>query len=255
VALTALAVPAGAAAGGVQNPPLPSPSQFINEIDNPYYPLIPGTTFAYQGTADGQAKRSVFSVTRQTAVIQGVTCVVVRDQAYVGGKLHEDTIDWFAQDDADNVWYFGEDTKELDQNGKVVSTAGSWKTGVNGARPGIIMPAQPRVGATYQQEFAPGVAEDRFQILSISERVSVPYGSFRNVVKTKDFTPLNPTLLDNKWYAPGAGLIKDVNLSKAGDFSNLVSVTRSPDPGRPGQNGQGQQNQGQQDQNQQDRIR
>src|SRR3954454_24063408 len=124
------------AGGGFQNPPQPNPGDFVRKIDNRYYPLRPGTTLTYRGVKDGKPSRDVFRVTKSTKTIQGVRCVVVRDRLFVGGKLRETTLDWFAQDRAGNVWYFGEDTKELDARGRVVATSGSWKAGVRVPRPG-----------------------------------------------------------------------------------------------------------------------
>jgi hypothetical protein len=137
-----------------------NPNDFSTTIDNPFFPLVPNTTYVYLGTKEGSVERDEFQVTRRTKKIAGVTCREVRVQAYLDGVLAEDTLDWFAQDKQENVWYFGEDTKELDANGNVISTEGSWQAGVNGAQPGIVMEADPRIGDTYQQEFATGVAEE-----------------------------------------------------------------------------------------------
>ena len=138
-----------------------NPQDFSTTIDNPFFPLVPNTTYVYVGTTEGSAARDEFAVTRRTKMILGVTCREVRDRGYVDGVLEEDTLDWFAQDKGGNVWYFGEDTKELDANGNVISTEGSWQAGVNGAQPGIVMEADPHVGDTYQQELSVGVAEDK----------------------------------------------------------------------------------------------
>ena len=141
----------------------------------------------YRETGDDGRGRDVVRVTHRTKQIQGVETVVVRDRAFLGGELVEDTFDWYAQDRQGNVWYFGENTKEY-ENGRVVSTAGSWKAGRDGARAGIVMKAHPRVGATYYQEFSPGVAEDQATVLSRDAVCAVPYGSFSQVLKTRDFT-------------------------------------------------------------------
>src|SRR5215471_14540066 len=132
-----------------------NPANFATEIDNPFFPLQPGTTFIYKGLKEGSKLRDRFAVTDRTIVIDGVTCRVVHDKVFVQGVLQEDTFDYFAQDREGNVWYFGEDTKELDKKGRVVSTEGSWRAGVNGAEPGVIMEAHPRVGDHYFQEIAP----------------------------------------------------------------------------------------------------
>src|SRR5689334_22566742 len=122
------------------------PNNFVSKIDNPYFPLKPGTTFIYRGETDGTPTRDVMTVTHQTKEILGVTTTVVHDRVYEDGVLTEDTFDWYAQDEDGNVWYFGEDTKELDENGNVTSTEGSWEAGVNGAEPGIVMLAHPHKG-------------------------------------------------------------------------------------------------------------
>jgi hypothetical protein len=130
--------------------------------------------------------------------------VVVDDRAWEGGQLIEKTYDWFAQDKEGNVWYFGEDTKEY-EDGKVVSTKGSWEAGVDGAKPGIIMPADPKVGQSYRQEYYPGEAEDMARVLSLNDTVTVPYGSFDHVLETKEWTPLEPGFYEKKYYVGGVG--------------------------------------------------
>jgi len=199
------------------------------KITNKYMPLRPGTTYFYEGTKDGLPTSDKVMVTHQTKKIIGVITVVVRDQVFdENGKLVEDTRDWFAQDDAGNVWYFGEDTKELDPDtGKVVSTEGSWQAGKRRAMPGIIMEAHPKVGDKYQQEFAAPVAEDMAQVLSLHASICVPFGCFRgNVLKTKEFTPLEPGVVDNKYYAPGVGNVKEITVQGGQEESHLVKIVR-----------------------------
>jgi hypothetical protein len=201
-------------------------------ITNKFMPLDPGTTFVYQGTKDGAPASDNVIVTHQTKKIIGVTTVVVRDQAFdENGKLVEDTFDWYAQDDAGNVWYFGEDTKELDPDtGQVISTEGSWQAGTRGARPGIIMEARPKVGDTYQQEFAAPVAEDMAQVLSLHASVCVPFGCFHgNLLKTKEWSPLEPGVVENKYYAPGVGNLKAIIVKGGQEESHLVKIIREED--------------------------
>src|SRR5882724_2860016 len=183
-----------------------NPQDFSTVINNPFFPLVPNTTYVYVGTTEGSAARDEFAVTRRTKVIMGVICREVRDRGYVDGVLVEDTLDWFAQNKDGTVWYFGEDTKELDANGNVISTEGSWQAGVNGAQPGIVMEADPHVGDTYQQEFSVGVAEDMAAVLALNKTVNVPFGSFSNCLETEEFTPLEPGTIDHKFYARGVGL-------------------------------------------------
>jgi hypothetical protein len=177
-----------------------NPADFTTTIDNKYFPLKPGTTFIYEGGAE----HGEMAVTSDTKKVMGVECVVVDDKAWEDGKVIERTYDWFAQDKKGTVWYFGEDTKEY-ENGKVVSTKGSWEAGVDGAKPGIIMQADPKVGETYRQEYYEGEAEDMAKVLDLNESVTVPYGSFDHVLVTKEWTPLEPGLVEHKYYAPGVG--------------------------------------------------
>ena len=187
--------------------PVIDPANFVSGIDNPYMPLTPGTTYIYEGqTEKGNEHNEVF-VTTDTKVILGVTCVVVQDTVTVDGALEEQTLDWYAQDKQGNVWYFGEDSKEY-QDGKAVSTAGSWEGGVYGALPGIVMQANPTVGETYRQEYYQGEAEDWASVLSVSESVTVPTGSYSNVLMTNEWSGLdNPPIYEHKYYATGTGFI------------------------------------------------
>jgi len=204
-----------------------NPKDFTTTIDNPFFPLVPNTTFVYSGTKEGSAQRDEFQVTGRTKVIIGVKCREVRDQAYLDGVLAEDTLDWFAQDKQGNVWYFGEDTKELDANGNVISTEGSWKAGVNGGQPGIVMEANPRVGDTYQQEFSPGVAQDMATVLALNRTVNVPFGSFSDCLETEEFTPLEPGAIDHKFYARGVGFIQSVALKGGRERLELVTILQT----------------------------
>jgi hypothetical protein len=200
------------------------PSNFVAQIDNPYLPLSPGTAFHYRSeTPDGVETNDVI-VTRDTKQILGITVTVVHDQVFLDGELTEDTFDWQAQDKQGNVWYFGEDTKEL-ENGEVVSTEGSWEAGVNGAHPGIIMLAHPKTGLTYIQEDAPDVAEDRAKVLSIKSKVDVPYGSFDHCLQTLEWSLLELGIREHKFYCPGVGFVEEVQPKGGRIISELVSIT------------------------------
>lgn len=206
------------------------PANFVARVDNPYFPLKPGTTFIYEGKSADGAERIEVNVTHETKEILGVKCVVLRDRAFLNGELIEDTLDWHAQDKKGNVWYFGENTKEY-ENGKVVSTKGSWEAGVDGAKPGIIMEAKPQVGDSYRQEYLKGQAEDVAEVVmlgasasGLNDSVSTPQGSFENVVVTKDWSPLEPGLLEHKYYASGTGLIGEVDVLGGSDRIELVDV-------------------------------
>jgi hypothetical protein len=176
------------------------------KITNPYLPYIPGTEFIYDGYLGKSTEHDVQYVTRTTKLIEGVRCVIVLDKGYVNGRLEEKTEDYYAQDSSGNVWYFGE--YETAYHPK--SHKSSWLAGVNGASPGIVMEATPRVGDTYYQENAPGVAEDQATILTLTANVKTPFGRyFGNVLESKEFSALEPGVVDHKYYEPGIGLMKD----------------------------------------------
>jgi hypothetical protein len=220
VAGLAIAPAASAARAGE-----PNPARFSTTIDNPYLPFVPGTTMVYRERGEDGRGREVVRVTHRTKTVQGVETVVVRDRAYSGGDLVEDTRDWYAQDRQGNVWYFGENTKEY-EDGKVVSTEGSWKAGVDGARAGIVMEANPKVGDTYSQEDAPGVAEDMATVLSLDASRTVPYGNFDNLLKTRDFSPLEPSVVEHKFYAVGIGSVLEKSVKGPRERLALVRVVR-----------------------------
>jgi hypothetical protein len=176
------------------------PAEFTTKVDNEYFPMEPGTTFLYEGGTE----HSEMTVTHDTKKVMGVECIVVDHREWEGDMLIERTYDWFAQNNKGTVWYFGEDTKEYD-NGEVVSTKGSWEAGVDGAKPGIIMPSEPKVGHSYHQEYYPGEAMDMARVLSFDASVEVPYGSFDEVLETREWTPLQPGFSENKYYVRGVG--------------------------------------------------
>ena len=199
------------------------PENFQAAVDNPYFPLVPGTTFKLVEKQGKRTSENEISVTHDTKVIMGVTCVVVRDKVTENGTVTEDTFDWYAQDKQGNVWYFGEDTKEFRPHGKV-STEGSWEAGVNGAQPGIIMKGQPAVGEpAYRQEYGKGVAEDMGQIVAVDDSVTVPYGTFLGCARTKEWSLLEPGT-EKKWYAKGVGVVRTESTTR--EVATLVSVTR-----------------------------
>ena len=217
--------PAPVVNGEPYRPDVPPPSEFVATVDNPYMPWIPGTKMVFEGISDGQRERNVVVVTDRTRVVMGVETTVVHDQVFsANGDLAEDTMDWYAQDSAGNVWYFGEDTAEY-KNGAVSSTAGSWEAGVDGAQPGVVMLAQPTVGEAYHQEFRKGEAEDVGTVLALDDTATVPYGSFDRVLVTEDTTPLEPQILEHKFYAPGIGVVIERVIRGAQEISRLVSFT------------------------------
>jgi hypothetical protein len=203
-----------------------SSATFAPRVDNPWFPLIPGTTFVYRGVKDGKAARDVFKVLHTTKTIQGVRCTSVSDRLYLAGRLEERTTDWYAQDRRGNVWYFGEATAELDRSGHVTATEGSWLAGRHGARAGIYITAHPRVGQTALQEYYKGHAEDHFAVVSVHARVSVPYVSSASAVLTKEWTPLEPGTLDHKYYVRGIGTVKEATVKGPLERDVLVSVQK-----------------------------
>lgn len=184
--------------------PAINPTNFVATIDNPFFPLVPGTTFVYEGQTPDGLEHDEFAVTHNTRVILGVTCTEVHDTVTTNGVLTEDTLDWFAQDATGNVWYFGENTHEL-ADGLISTIDGTFMGGVDGAQPGIIMEAHPAIGDFYRQEFDLDNAEDFAEVVGLSASVTVPYGTFMNCLDTRETTPLEPDLHEHKFYAAGVG--------------------------------------------------
>jgi hypothetical protein len=209
-------------------PPLPPPvpARFAARVTNPWFPLRRGAVYEYRGVEDGQPARQLFTVTRRTKVIQGVRCTVIRDIVFHRGRLAERTEDWYAQDRAGNVWYFGENTATLDRRGRVKSREGSWTAGVRGARAGIYMPAHPRVGTTGLQEYYRGHAEDAFTIVSLRARVRTPAVFSRRAMRTREFTRLEPGVVDRKVYVRGVGQVFEASIKGGDDRLALVDVRR-----------------------------
>ena len=206
---------------------------FVKGINNPYLPLTPGYTYHYVNKViDGKdisTQDIDVTVTKDTKIILGVTCEVVHDVVKENGKLTEDTYDWYAQDLHGNVWYFGEATKALD-NG-AWTTEGSWEAGVKGAKQGIAMYRHPEahIGEVYYQEFLYGVAEDLAEVINTNSVAKVPYGTFNDCVKTKEFTRLTPGEIENKYYAPGVGQVLTVVAIEGGgsEREELISVSHN----------------------------
>jgi hypothetical protein len=203
----------------------PGPAAFVSSVDNPWFPLVPGKTFVYRGVKDGEPTRDVVHVTSRVRVVDGVRCVAVTDRLYASGRLAERTTDWYAQDRNGTVWYFGEDTAELDRSGRVTSREGSWLAGVKGARAGIFMPAHPQVGQAFRQELLQGHAEDHFRVLGLHASVRTPAVASTRGLLTKEWTPLEPDVVDHKLYVRGVGLVEERTI-RGGDERNVL-VSRS----------------------------
>jgi hypothetical protein len=199
-------------------------SRFTVDITNQWYPLKPGTRWTYREVEDGKTMRVVVtstSVTRRGA--SGVVARVVRDTVSSGGEVLEDTKDFYAQSSDGTVWYLGEETAEF-ENGKIATREGSFEAGVDGAVAGVIMPARPKVGMSYRQEYYKGKAEDRGKILAFGKRAKVPAGSYDNLLQTADTNPLEPKVLEHKYYAKGVGLVLTVD-RHAGGREELLAVS------------------------------
>lgn len=196
------------------------PENFVEEIDNPYFPLPVGKTWVYEGDTDEGPEVIVVTVTHRKREILGVECTEVRDVVRVDGEIVEDTVDYYAQDLEGNVWYFGELSFEI-EGGEIANLEGSWESGVDSAKPGIIMLAHPEVGAVYRQEVLRGEAEDMARILGVDESLTIGIGSYDGVVRTGEFTPLEADVDEQKFYAAGVGLLAERNI-ESGESVELV---------------------------------
>ncbi len=191
------------------------PANFTNSANftNPYFPMAPGKKYIFEShTAEG-LERVVVQRLAQTKTILGIVCIVVNDKVTLNGKLFEDTDDWYAQDNNGNVWYMGEYVNNYNPDGSLKDHAGSWEAGVDGAKPGIAMLANPQAGMSYRQEYYFNEAEDQAEVLQTGLQTIIPFGVFDNCIKTRDWTELDPDANENKIYAPGIGLIKAINLT------------------------------------------
>lgn len=201
------------------------PSRLGPQVTNPLFPLIPGTTYVYGGSEDRHSMVDVFSPSSETAIVDGVRTRVVHDEVLREGVLLERTTDYYAQDDCGNVWYFGEDTATLDRDGNVVSQDGTWHAGVAGAQPGVFMQAVPELGRRFRQEWSAGIAEDTYAVAARGVNVSVPYGTFRNALRTHESTALEPGVLDEKLYVRGVGEVLERTVRGGNERFVLISVT------------------------------
>jgi len=203
-----------------------NPNNFVSQINNKFLTLTPGTMFVYESHVDEGIERIEYVVTNEKRIVMGIETIVVWDREWLNDDLVEDTRDWFAQDMEGNVWYFGEESKEF-SGGKIVSTKGSWESGIDGAKPGIIMMATPQIGETYRQEYYQNEAEDMGKVISLDEIISVPYGTFSGCLKTKDWTPLETNSEEFKYYCPEVGGVVLEEKLYDEETMELVEVTSS----------------------------
>ncbi len=220
---SAAAAPRVAAAASVA---VINPNDFTKPVPNPYFPLVPGTVFKYRGSEGNQRFVERLTITHSTKVIQGVTTTVVKDiLRRSDGSLAEKTEDWYAADNSGNVWYFGEDTATYHPNGTLDSREGSWEAGVKGAVAGIIMKADPMPTDAYRQEFYAGHAEDQAWTVQVNAHVRVPLRGFDHVVRSFEWTRLEPNVVSVKFYASGFGIVREQDVAGGTEKFELVAVT------------------------------
>jgi hypothetical protein len=201
------------------------PAEFTTDIDNPYWPMRPGSHWVYREVENGEAQRVDVTVTNQTKTLEGIEARVVHDRVSRNGETLEDTFDWYAQDSDGNLWYLGEDTAEY-ENGKLKTREGSWAAGVDGAEPGIVVPAHPKQGQSYREEYYAGHAEDGAEVLSVKSQVQVPFGRYRNAMLTRNFSTIEPTVEEMKLYARGVGPVMELLVSGGSGRTELLSFER-----------------------------
>lgn len=201
------------------------PENFLQstQITNLYFPALPGKKYTYQG----QTSEGLETIEEQrldsTRIVNGIECIIVNFKAYVDGVLIEEAFDWYAQDNEGTVWYFGEEVDNYNMDGSFADHDGSWEAGVDGAKPGIIMLSNPTVGMSYREEYYFNEAEDEAEITGVNLAVSIPFGDFTNVIRTRNWTDLEPGINENKYYAPNIGLVKEEN-SATGEEIFLISI-------------------------------
>lgn len=199
------------------------PADFSTSIDNLYFPLHRGTSYVYEGSSKDGATRVQATVLFESRVVMGVECRVVLEKVFVRDELRESTHKWYAQDGDGNVWQFGKDSEEY-KEGEVTSTAGSWEAGIDGAAPGIVMKADPQVGDVYQQRYLAGEAEGMAEVLGVDASVEVPYSSFNHVLKIKEWTSLDPGVIQEKYYGPGMGLVLREQVEGGSEWERLIAL-------------------------------
>jgi len=201
------------------------PADFTTNIDNPYWPMRPGSHWVYRETENGETQRVDVTVTDKTKMLAGITARVVHDQVTRKCQVIENTLDWYAQDSHGNLWYLGEDTAEY-ENGKLKTKEGTWAAGVDGAEPGVVVPASPKQGMRYREEYYAGHAEDGAEVLSVNSQVQVPFGRFRNAVLTRNFSSIEPTVEEMKLYAKGVGPVMELLVSGGSGRTELLGYTQ-----------------------------
>lgn len=195
------------------------PANFGSTINNPWLPLTPGTVLTYEGTKDGKPAKLVVTVSKKKKTVNGVDCVVAEELVSLAGTPADRTVAYYAQDRDGNVWYFGEDVQELNSKGKVVKTEG-WHAGIDGASPTMVMEAAPAVGHTLVNAYT----NDRSEVVSLAKPVKVPFGSYKDALLIKEWTPDEPDVLVNKYYVRDIGPVRDVAVKGDKEEFLLVDV-------------------------------
>jgi hypothetical protein len=200
-------------------------SNFSNSttITNPYFPFDVGRVYIYESQTGEDMERTEVAFTDVEKTVMGIPCVVIRDRVYLNGQLIEDTHDWFAQDNEGNVWYMGEDVQNYNLDGTYRDSAGAWEAGIDDAKPGFMMLANPQAGMTYRQEYYFNHAEDEAQVEEVGLTISTPLGTYENCIRTKEWTDLEPDVLEYKFYAPHIGVIKTLNITD-NEEANLIEI-------------------------------
>ncbi|WP_353507612.1 hypothetical protein [Intrasporangium sp.] len=231
LAVTVASAPATYAASKVPHRVHPSPSHFTHgRVDNPWFPLKPGTRYVYRGSEEGVPERDVLVATYDSRTVDGVVCRVVFDRVWKHGRLDERTHDFYAQTRRGTVWYFGERTANLNRHGHVISREGSFMSGVDGAQAGIFMTPHPHRGPSYRQEDYPGHAEDVFTVVRRGAHVVVPILDTRHALLTRETTVLEPGVVDHKYYVRDLGTVRELTVKGGSESIRLVSVSHVPRP-------------------------
>jgi hypothetical protein len=202
-----------------------NPAKFTNStaLTNPYFPAPIDKTYRYEGQSEDGTEAVEEKRQATSKTVDGIECVVIKFTAWLNGQLSEEADDWYAQDTSGTVWYFGEYVNNYDSNGQLINHDGSWEAGVDGAKPGIIMPANPTPGMQYREEYYFNEAEDQAEIVNVGLMVSIPYGNFTNVLETRNWSELEPDIVEQKFYAPGIGVIRELSPMESEEL-NLVSI-------------------------------
>ena len=198
------------------------PMEFSSNVDNPYWPLVVGRTLVYEKQTPEGLERIEVTALNETVEIDGYECRSVQDLVFLDGDLIEDTIDWYAQRCDGDVWYFGEIALNY-EDGFLNDIDGSWRTGTDDAEPGILMKANPQIGDIYRQEYFLNEAEDMGEVVALNQTVTVPAGTFTGCVQTEDWTPIEPGVTEWKFYAPGIGMILELD-PETGERLELIEI-------------------------------